>query len=150
MFGNPPSQDTLALTKDHSYYLPGAAASQPGGNIMFPETHNIRGWNNVRMGNKLVFGTVEYRIPLIPQLPINVLGFTAGSMTAAVFSDFGNAWTDSQPDWITTAGYEVKIALQAGSMPLLNFGIGKAQQISEWEDGKTPEFYARLALINPF
>lgn len=150
MFGNPPSQDTLALTKDHSYYLPGAAASQPGGTIMFPETHNIRGWNNVRMGNKLVFGTVEYRIPLIPQLPINVLGFTAGSMTAAVFSDFGNAWTDSQPDWITTAGYEVKIALQAGSMPLLNIGIGKAQQISEWEDGKTPEFYARLALINPF
>lgn len=151
LFGDPPAQDTLALTRDNSYYLPGLAGAATAGLVMFPETHNLRGWDQVRMGDRLVFGTAEYRFPLIPELPINVLGFTLGSITGAVFSDFGNAWSADQgaEDWVTTAGYEVKVALEVG-MPILIFGIGEAQRISEWQDNKTPNYYARLALINPF
>ena len=150
LFGDPPAQDTLALTKDNSIYVPGLITSLLGGSVSFPETHNIRGSNEVRMGNKLMFGTAEYRIPFIQALPINVLGFTAGSMTAAVFTDFGNAWVDTQPDWITTVGYELKVALQAGPIPIFIFGIGEAQPVSDWQDGKKPSYYARLTMINPF
>jgi len=121
-----------------------------GGAVSFPETHNIRGWDGVRMGNKLIFGTAEFRFPFISELPINVLGFTLGSMTGALFTDFGNVWVDEQTDLITTAGYELKVALKLGSAPIFIFGIGEAQRISEWQDGNNPNYYARLSLINPF
>ncbi|MBT3217303.1 MAG: BamA/TamA family outer membrane protein [Candidatus Marinimicrobia bacterium] len=150
MFGDPPAQDTLALTKDNSLYFPGGRTSLMGGAVSFPETHNIRGWDGVRMGNKLIFGTAEFRFPFISELPINVLGFTLGSMTGALFTDFGNVWVDEQTDLITTAGYELKVALKLGSAPIFIFGIGEAQRISEWQDGNNPNYYARLSLINPF
>ena len=75
-----------------------------------------------------------------------------GSITGALISDFGNVWNSGGklPEWVLTAGYEVKIALQADKMPLLYFAIGQAQTIDEWNNDEMPQNYFRLALINPF
>jgi hypothetical protein len=99
-----------------------------------------------------VFGSLELRIPLLPGLPINILGFSLGSVTGAIISDFGNAWNDGEklPDWIFTAGYEFKFAIKAGNFSLVNFAVGKAQTIESWKNQDKPQQYFRLALINPF
>jgi len=144
MFGEPPAQDSLALTRDPAIYL---------GFLVAQESHNPRGWDEVRLGDRLVFGTMEYRIPFIPEFPINILGFTFGSTSLALFSDFAKAWVSGEAlqDWVTTAGYEIKIALQAEKSPILFFSIGQAQEISNWRDEIVPDdWYMRFALINPF
>ena len=150
MFGDPPAQDSLGLTRDFPIYLPTGILDY--GLLSIPEVHNPRGWDDVRLGNRLVFGSLELRIPLIPELPINVLGFSLGSVTGAIISDFGNAWNAGEKlqDWIFTAGYEIKFAIKAGKTPLINFAWGEAQTIESWKDQETPQQYFRLALINPF
>jgi hypothetical protein len=150
MFGKPPAQDSLGLTRDFPIYL-------PIGNIDFsilniPEVHNPRGWDGVKLGNRLVFGSFELRVPLISELPINILGFSLGAVTGAMISDFGNAWNtgEKSTDWIFTVGYEIKFAIKVGKIPLINFALGEAQTIQSWQNQDDPQQYFRLALINPF
>ena len=150
MNGRPAAQDSLGLTRDPNIYLPTGILD--AGIFAFVESNNPRGWNGVRLGNRLVFGTAEFRIPLIPQLPVNILGLTLGSLTGALITDFGNAWNSgqSQASWIVTTGYEVKIGIQAGKSPLVFVAVGKAQTQEDWRAKIKPEPYARLVLINPF
>ncbi|NOZ75455.1 MAG: BamA/TamA family outer membrane protein, partial [FCB group bacterium] len=150
MGGKPAAQDSLGLTRDPNIYLPTGLLN--AGIFVVPENNNPRGWDDVRLGNRVLFGTVEYRIPLIPQLPIEILGLTLGSVTGAAIMDFGNAWISGkpQPEWVVTTGYEVKIGIQAGKTPLIFVAIGQAQPPMDWDAGITPGTYARLALINPF
>ena len=150
MFGEPAKQDSIGLTKDFPIYLPNGMLDL--GILSFPEVHNPRGWNDVRLGNRLIFGTMEVRIPLVSVLPINILGLSVGSIAGALISDFGNAWKNGEKsdDWIVTAGYEIKFAIQAGSSPILNFAVGEAQTIDDWNNESNPQPYFRFALINPF
>lgn len=150
MLGKPPAQDSLGLTRDFPIYFPTGIFDY--GILRIPEVHNPRGWDGVRLGNRLVFGSLELRIPLISELPINILGFSLGSVTGAIISDFGNAWNagGKVPDWIFTAGYEIKFAIKAGGFSILNFALGEAQTIENWKDQNSPQQYFRLALINPF
>ena len=48
-----------------------------------------------------------------------------------MISDLGNAWNTGVklPDWIFTAGYEIKFAIKVGKIPLINFALGEAQTI---------------------
>jgi len=150
MFGTPPAQDSLGLTKDFPIYFPMGIVDI--GILNIPEVHNPRGWDGVRLGDRLVFGSLELRVPLIPELPVNILGFSLGSVTGAIISDVGNAWNagrESQ-DWIVTAGYEIKFAIQVGRTPLINFAWGEAQTVENWQNEENPQQYFRLALINPF
>ena len=150
--GSPPEQEYVGLSNDPPIYLPTGYSRLFGDFAILEENHNPRGWDGFQIGNRMVFGTGELRLPLIPKLPVNILGFSLGSVTGAVISDFGNAWYGgtSPTDWITTFGYGVKVALQAGDTPLAHFSLGYAQKLDEWEKQKEPRFYARMALINPF
>jgi hypothetical protein len=150
MGGKPAAQDSLGLTRDPNIYLPMGILN--AGVFFVPENNNPRGWDEVRLGDRVIFGTVEYRIPLIPQLPIEILGLTLGSLTGAAIMDFGNAWISDkpQPEWVITTGYEVKIGIQVGKTPILFVAVGRAQPPADWDAGISPKTYARLALINPF
>jgi len=150
MFGKPPAQDSLGLTRDFPIYFPTGILNL--GILNIPEVHNLRGWDGVRLGNRLVFGSLELRVPLISALPIDILGFSLGSVTGALISDFGNAWNadNELPDWIFTAGYEIKFAIKVGKIPIINFALGEAQTIESWKNQEDPQQYFRLALINPF
>ncbi|MEE9189972.1 MAG: BamA/TamA family outer membrane protein [Candidatus Neomarinimicrobiota bacterium] len=151
MTGKPPAQDSLGLTRDLPVYY--ALGNIDLSIIAIPESHNPRGWDGVRLGDRLVFGSVEIRLPLLSRLPVNILGFTLGSVSGALFTDFGNVWNAGKQvgdAWIVTAGYELKVALQIVNLPLLHFAFGEGQTVDEWRDRLTPRQYARLALINPF
>jgi Tol biopolymer transport system component len=150
MYGDPPAQEYVGLSNDPNLYLPGGIMDE--GVFGIQENYNPRGWEGVRLGDRLLFGTLEYRFPLMPKLPINVLGLTLGSLSGALLSDYGNAWTAGEPagQWVVTAGYELKLALQMEKIPLLIFSLGKAQTWDEWQNNEDPTSYARLVLINPF
>ncbi|GIS71704.1 MAG: hypothetical protein CM1200mP10_12810 [Candidatus Neomarinimicrobiota bacterium] len=57
MFGdNPPPQDMPAITNDAPIYI-------AGNNILgTDEVVHFRGWNDWRLGDRLVFGTLESRL----------------------------------------------------------------------------------------
>ena len=135
--GAPPAHDYLGLTNDAPVYL-----SVPLGDLapslseFLPENHNPRGWSGTRLGNRLVFGTAEYRVPVIPKV-----------VSLALISDFGNVWNNGEEadKLVMTAGLEGKLAFG----PIV-FALGQAQSLDGWGDGGKPDQYFRLALINPF
>ncbi|MBH31184.1 MAG: hypothetical protein CMG71_04235 [Candidatus Marinimicrobia bacterium] len=131
-----PVQDYVGLTNDPPIYF-----SIPLGDLatsiyeFFPENHNPRGWGGTRLGNLLVFGSVEYRIPVAPRF-----------LSLSLISDFGNVWSDKKANdkMIVTTGIEGKMSL--GPVVL---AFGTARLLGDGPDSDD-EFYFRLALINPF
>ncbi len=124
----PPPQDIPAIKNDTPIYM--------GGNNVLgtDEIVHLRGWNDWRLGDRLVFGTLESRVG-------------SAQVSVAAFLDFGNAWfTDKEKeDWLFTGGYELRVNV-------LGFLIayGTAQDFNRWQDEKIPINYFRLTLVNPF
>ena len=125
---NPPPQDMPAITNDTPIYIGG------NNNLGPDEVIHLRGWDNWRLGETMIFGTFEARIGA-PQFSI------------AAFVDHGNAWSadGDKEDWLFTGGYEARVNV-------LGFIIayGTAQDFNQWKDNVIPENYLRLTLINPF
>lgn len=124
----PPPQDMPSITNDTPIYVGGF-------NILGPdEVVHLRGWDNWRLGDTMVFGTFEARIG-VPQFSI------------AAFVDHGNSWfADSEKEnWLFTGGYEARVNL-------LGFIIayGTAQDFNRWRNNDIPINYFRLSLVNPF
>lgn len=125
---NPPPQDMPAITNDTPIYL--------GGNNILgtEEVVHLRGWNDWRLGDRLVFGTIEPRIG-------------NEKVTFSTFLDFGNAWFGDGKinDWLFTGGYEIRANLLG-----LVIAYGTAQDFNRWRDNEVPTNYIRLSLVNPF
>jgi len=147
LWGSPPAQEYVGFSRDHAIYFPGNSGT--GG---LYENMNIRGSDEIKIGDLMAYGTAELRMPLIPSIPANVLGITIGDISGAVFSDFGQVWSDGKDtgDIIITAGYELKYAWKIEDIPLFYFSVGYAQTIDRWEENEEPTFYVRSTLINPF
>jgi hypothetical protein len=143
--GTPPGQEYIGLTEDMSIYFPGQ------GTLGWFENMSPRGWEGgLILGNKISFLTMELRFPLMSSLPINILGLTLGDISGAVISDYGHVWGFEVDEEVITAGYEAKIALKLGNVPLFYISVGEAQTIDNWRDNHTPNPYVRFSLINPF
>ena len=129
MFGNnPPPQDMPAITNDTPIYL-------AGNNILgADEVFHLRGWDDWRLGDRLVIGTIESRMG-------------APKASLVVFLDFGNAWytDEGMADWLSTGGAELRVNLFGF---VLAYGTG--QDFNRWRDKEVPTNYLRLSLINPF
>ena len=132
--GSAPAQKYVGLTDDQPIYFNGMGDVSS----FFPENHNPRGWSGYRLGDRLIYGSLEYRMPIVPK-----------SISLNLVSDFGNAWWSSEKtekkDMVVTAGYELRFSLG----PVVLSG-GDAQQLDEWKDNKKPLRYYRLALTAPF
>jgi len=147
MWGAPPSQEYIGFTDDPPIYFPGNA-----GTSGLPENMNLRGWNGYKLGDQLLYFTTEMRIPFIEFLPANLIMFSLGDMSGALFTDNGLTWKRGEDAGkiISTAGYELKIALKIGGSPLFYYSVGYAQELDGWVDKKKPSLYMRYALVNPF
>ena len=132
--GSAPAQKYVGLTDDQPIYFNGMGDVSS----FFPENHNPRGWSGYRLGDRLIYGSLEYRMPIVPK-----------SISLNFVSDFGNAWWSSEKtekkDMVFTAGYELRLSLG----PIILSG-GDAQQLDEWKDNKKPLRYYRFALTSPF
>ena len=129
--GSPPAQDYIGLTNDQPIYINGLG--DPRGII--PENHNPRGWSGYVVGDQLVFGTLEYRLPFIPR-----------TASINLISDYASVWKkNKQIKEVVTFGYELRISLGP-----ISISAGDAQTNDGWRNNKKPLRYYRLALINPF
>jgi len=125
---NPPPQDMPAITNDTPIYL-------AGNNILgADEVFHLRGWDDWRLGDRLVVGTIESRMG-------------APKASLVVFLDFGNAWytDEGMADWLSTGGAELRVNLFGF---VLAYGTG--QDFNRWRKKEVPTNYLRLSLINPF
>ena len=98
------------------------------------EVVHLRGWDDWRLGDRLVFGTFESRIG-------------APQASFAAFLDFGNAWyaNGEKASWLFTAGYELRV-----NIGFIVLAYGTAQDFNRWRDYEKPNNYLRMTLVNPF
>jgi len=124
----PPPQDMPAITNDTPIYMGGS-------NILgSDEVIHLRGWDDWRLGDRLVFGTFESRIG-------------APQASLAAFLDFGNAWyaDGEKADWLFTGGYELRV-----NIGFIVLAYGTAQDFNRWRESESPNNYLRMTLVNPF
>jgi outer membrane protein assembly factor BamA len=125
---NPPPQDMPAITNDTPFYI-------AGNNILgTDEVVHLRGWNDWRLGDRLIFGSLEARLG-------------NNKFILAQFIDFGNSWYAGQEsdEWLFTGGYEVRV-----NIGFIVLAYGSAQDFNRWREGLNPYNYLRMTLVNPF
>jgi hypothetical protein len=123
------------------------------------ETFFVRGFAENVMGNQALLTTVECRVPLLPPLPVFVLGLSLDGLTGVLFYDQGRVWgrEDHTPDVASTlarhtVGWELRLPLRLFGSTLFTSSGGEGQTLS-WETdgaGRQRDWYFRLAMTQPF
>lgn len=151
-FGSGLAQDFVGLSRydDIDLQLP---MLDP---ITLSDTERVRGYRRYAVGDRLLFGTVEYRMPPVFDLQTRLLGFlSVGRVSPALFVDAGAVWTGADfEDAVrrTGVGFELKNRISLGDFPLVH-ALGIAQR---WRDvGRTVEWdaldlYYRVQATLPF
>ena len=127
----------------------------PGLDILYKDTERVRGFSDYVPGNRMLFGTVEYRIPFIPDLKTQILGFIGlGRTSLALFVDAGAVWTDGSTqldDRLSRAGIgaELKNVLRIGAFPIVH-SLGFAQPAEDFGGKSNREVYYRVKAVIPF
>lgn len=66
---------------------------------LFDEAERVRGYRSFVAGKQVAFGSLEYRVPIIPSLQTHILGVLSfGTTTFSLFSDAGVVWDARQDD----------------------------------------------------
>jgi Tol biopolymer transport system component len=123
-------------------------------NFISSESDRVRGHRRLVVGGNVLFGSLEYRIPLVPSLRTEILGLLSlGSTTLSPFFDAGVVW--SRPDGrdaVTQygAGVEIKNALRIANLIELTHAIGFAQPASALFSDSRYEVYYRVQSALPF
>jgi outer membrane protein assembly factor BamA len=120
--------------------------------VTLGDTERVRGYRRYALGNRLLFGTLEYRIPLISSLRTNLLGVVSlGSVAGALFIDGGLVWTGAHYDDAISrvgVGAELKNALRLGPLGI-SHAVGFAQPSKELAT-ESYEVYYRIRTTVPF
>ncbi|MBN1541912.1 PD40 domain-containing protein, partial [candidate division KSB1 bacterium] len=121
-----------------------------GGGLRFVERERVRGSRLYRFGDRLLFASAEYRLPLLPDLGWNLAGFAFREMTAAVFFDAAavrqsgvcaQTWTTDR-----SAGVEAKNRVSVGGFEFVQ-AFGAAWRLPYREKA---ELYYRIRAAVPF
>ena len=127
--------------------LPGAVP------VTLGDVERVRGYRRYVLGNRVAFGTLEYRMPLAPSLRTEVLGLVAlGHTTLSAFVDGGVVWSDGQlADGVRQmgAGFELKNALHLGGLTV-GHALGVAQPTTALGTADDVRVYYRVQTALPF
>ena len=144
------NQDFFGLTRygDLSLLLPGLNQD-----ILYGDGERVRGFSDYVIGNRLLFASLEYRIPVVSNLQTRILGFAAfGGVTLAPFLDAGMVWSgtfdyDAAVKRAGT-GVELKNLMSVGGLQFKH-AVGIAQPVNELT-GSDYELYYRIKVAVPF
>ena len=151
-FGETLAQDFVGLARydDIDLQLPFV---EP---ITLSDTERVRGYRRYAVGDRLLFGTVEYRLPPVFDLQTRLLGLVElGPVSPALFVDAGLVWTGSDVGEAvrrTGVGFELKNRVSLGGFPLVH-AVGVAQQwddLGETVDWDAIDLYYRVQAALPF
>jgi hypothetical protein len=153
VFGRTLAQDYVGLARfdDVDVQLPYLGA------VTLDDAERVRGTRRYAIGTRVLFGTIEYRMPPVFNLGTNLLGIVKlGRVSPALFLDAGMVWTGSDIDGAIRragAGFELKNVLSLGGFELLH-SIGVAVPWDRlgatdlvWDD---VDLYYRLQAAVPF
>ena len=112
----------------------------------------VRGYNEHLIGDRLLFGSAEYRIPLLPDLQTRVLGLVSfGATSLAFFADGAAVRTPAADDWEYRlgAGVELKNALRLAGLEIAH-SVGAAQPHDALGRNEPVDVYYRIRAAIPF
>jgi len=123
-------QDYIGFSRYDSIDLPLPGAVP----VSLGDAERVRGYRRYVLGDRVAFGSVEYRIPFAESLQTKVLGLVGlGKTTLTGFIDGGVVWSDGGPaDGVQQvgAGVELKNALRVGGLRI-GHALGAARSVLE-------------------
>lgn len=122
--------------------------------LLLGDTERVRGHRSYALGDRMVFGSLEYRIPLASSLRTTLLGIASlGSLAGALFTDAGLVWSADEPEDAVRRvglGIELKNALRLGAGIRFAHAVGAAQPAADLGDRSSYEVYYRIRTTLPF
>lgn len=144
------AQDYIGLSRYDDIQLGGALA---GLDFLYADAERVRGYRDYVTGDRLLFGTLEYRIPFMDDLNTTLLGIISlGRTTLTAFVDGGIVWNtniDDDPIKRAGVGAELKNVLNFGGLQILH-SLGLAQPVEHIGDDDYLELYYRVRAVIPF
>ncbi|MCH7640193.1 MAG: PD40 domain-containing protein [Bacteroidetes bacterium] len=132
-FGELLAQDYIGLSRydDIDIQLPIL------GSITLDDAERVRGYRSYAVGNRVLFGTLEYRLPPVIDLSTKLLGIVdLGRLGFSLFADAGMVWTGSNADAAIRragVGIEAKNVISIGGFRILH-SLGVAAPWSELDE----------------
>jgi outer membrane protein assembly factor BamA len=121
--------------------------------ISLGDAERVRGYRSYVLGNRVAFGSLEYRIPLAPSLQTQVLGVVGlGHTTLSAFVDGGMVWNDADVSGGVRragTGVELKNALRLFGFRI-GHALGVAQPTTEIGTQNDVQVYYRVQTALPF
>lgn len=148
--GRPRAQDYIGFPRRDGlqFELPGFVP------LAFGSADRVRGYRAFAAGDRVFFGTVEYRLPLVPDLETRILGLLSFEGTAlTLFADGGLVWSEGAYDRRVErlgVGVEVKNAVRLGGLLEFGHAVGLAQPAEDLGTEHNYEFYYRIRGAVPF
>lgn len=146
------AQDSLGFFQDYNLNLLGISSKYLGLPPFLGSTENyyLRGSEKSLTGSRLLFSSLELRMPLLPALPLNIFGIRVGQSVLSGFVDYGAVWHKSALTDETTAGVEIRTAVLFGGAPIVQLGYGIGNSLQRWQENEDPRYYIHLGIVNPF
>ncbi|HEX7071597.1 MAG TPA: hypothetical protein VF190_12355 [Rhodothermales bacterium] len=127
--------------------LPGAERLLTG------DEERVRGYRRYAIGDRVLFGSIEYRVPVLSSLQTRLFGvISLGATTVSGFADAGAVWSGADfenADRRLGAGVEVKNAIRIGRVFEFSHALGIGWPLYE-EPGAENEIYYRIRTSLPF
>ena len=148
--GKPRAQDYIGFSRRDGlqFELPGFIP------LAFSGADRVRGYRTFAIGDRVLFGVLEYRMPLVSDLQTRILGLVSFEGAAlAVFADAGMVWSEGAYDQRVErlgVGVEVKNAVRLGGFLKFGHAFGLAQPADDLGTRDNYEFYYRIRGAVPF
>lgn len=147
--GTPLAQNILGFSRydDIQLAIPGFLPVSLG------DAERVRGYRSYALGNRVLFGSVEYRMPFIPSLQTHILGLVSlGNTTLSAFMDAGAVWNDAAFDagiQRIGVGLELKNVVRIADLFSILHAVGIAQPASDFGDTDEYDLYYRIRASVP-
>ncbi|MDZ7721173.1 MAG: hypothetical protein U5K72_20290 [Balneolaceae bacterium] len=122
----------------------------------FNDSERVRGYRKYVAGNRVLFGSAEYRMPFIPSLQTEILGLIRlGATSLTLFTDGAIVGDTIQEDGSTKtidrwgAGAEIKNELQIFGLSFAH-SVGVAQPVHNLFEDDFVDLYYRVKAVVPF
>ena len=153
--GNILIQDELGFSEQAPIYFSTLYMSTIRSTGLFdaPESYNLRGQVGQYNASELLYGSTELRLPLVQNLPLDIIGLSVQNITAAIFLDYG--YLPETDISLNTSGAEFKFDVSLFKLPLVTLAYGWGGDSDYWNRGSDEsdfwdDPYFRMALVNPF
>ncbi|PSQ99544.1 MAG: hypothetical protein BRD48_03855 [Bacteroidetes bacterium QS_9_68_14] len=125
--------------------------------LSVPDNERVRGYRSYAPGNRVAFGTAEYRVPVVSGLRTEILGLARlGATSAALFADSGLVWDGATPTARRLGlGVELKNeVVLGGGLLRVGHALGVAQpadRVGTYDErGADYRVYYRVQAAVPF